>query len=141
MAEETDAQREARWRAESDANSVAEAAAVNSDPKRLKAAKTAAKKMQVEEKKRAAEAVLRSNALTNLATGNMTQTSTPKAKSNPHPKPKSKPKPTPKMKPKAKVVTKKKTVTKTKPKPKKAAPKPKAKPRAATPRRTAKKKR
>lgn len=139
MAQETDAQREARWRAESDANSVAEAAAVNSDPKRLKAAKTAAKKMQVEEKKRAAEAVLRSNALTNLATGNMTQTSTPKAKAAP--KPKAKPKPTPKMKPKAKVVTKKKTVTKTKPKPKKAAPKPKAKPRAATPRRTAKKKR
>jgi len=96
---------ENRWQAESDARSVAEAAAVKADPARLAAARVAAKSMAADEKKRAAGAVISSNALSKLA-----GTTKPKPKAKPKPKPKAKPKPKPKAK-------------------KKPAPKSKAKPR------------
>lgn len=99
----TEAQMHAEWQAQDDARSVADAAAVQADPKRLAAARLAAKKMVVEEKKRAADMVLRSNAMSSLAR-------TPvKAKpaAAPKPKPKAKPKPKPKPKPAARKKTSK----------------------------------
>lgn len=97
----TEAQMHAEWQAQDDARSVADAAAVQADPKRLAAARLAAKKMVVEEKKRAADMVLRSNAMSSLAR-------TPvKAKPAAAPKPKAKPKAKPKPKPAARKKTSK----------------------------------
>lgn len=109
---------ESDWQAEGDAHSVAEAAAVQADPTRLKAAKAAAKRMAADEKLNAKKAQARSTAMTSLAGTN----TKPMTKPKPATKPKAKPKPAakPKVKPKP---------AKAKPASKKAAPKPKATPR------------
>lgn len=69
-----------QWQADQDARSIAEAAAVQTDPARLKAAQAAAKRLATEEKQRAAEATARSKAMAKLA-----------SKPKPAAKPKAKP--------------------------------------------------
>ena len=74
---------DAQWQAQNDARSVADAAAVKADPARLAAARVAARSMAAEEKKRAAGAVISSNALSKLAG---TTKPKPKAKAKPKPR-------------------------------------------------------
>lgn len=102
----TQAAEEARWKAERDASTVAEAAAIRSDPQRLAAAKVEAKRMASEEQQRASEATARAKSMGNLAKEK--KVSNPKPKTKPKakpktPKPKAKPrtKPSPKAKPKS----------------------------------------
>lgn len=71
---------ELQWQAESDAHTVAEAAAIKSDPTRLAAAKVAAAKLVTSQQKHAALAKTKAKAMTSLA-------------SKPKPKPKAAPKP------------------------------------------------
>lgn len=49
---ESDEEREAKWKAESDARTITEAAVVTADPERLKRAQEAAKRMAEEESAR-----------------------------------------------------------------------------------------
>lgn len=59
--------RELQWQAENDAHTVAEAAAIKSDPARLAAAKKAAVSLVVDQKKQAALARTKATAMNKLA--------------------------------------------------------------------------
>ena len=103
---------EAKWKAERDASTVAEAAAIRADPQRLSAAKVEAKRMQGEENQRAKEATARATSMGKLAKEKKAGNPKPAAKAKPKAKTAAKPRPKPKAKPKPK-----------------ASPKPKAKPK------------